>query len=141
MGQALLYYNRVSKVTKDHILEKGMGSPACYACYRKEMLGWIHEKMAIQESTPGGGRFFASSSTIARNSTSVSNDPCILSEDYLTATKNDSWDNAHTYLTTTKNDSWDNAHTFDSSSKGERLGKEPSTLVQRAQRTIGRLDG
>jgi hypothetical protein len=27
-----------------------MGSPARYACYEKEMLGWIREKMATQES-------------------------------------------------------------------------------------------
>ncbi len=31
------------------------------------MLGWICEKMAIQESTPGGGRFFASNSIVVKN--------------------------------------------------------------------------
>jgi len=34
-----------------------MGSPACYAYYKKEMLGSTHEKMAIQESTLGGDKF------------------------------------------------------------------------------------
>jgi len=28
-----------------------MGSPTRYAYYGKEMLGWIREKMVIQEST------------------------------------------------------------------------------------------
>jgi hypothetical protein len=37
-----------------------MGSPVRYVYYEKEMMGWIHEKMAIQESTPKGGRFSAS---------------------------------------------------------------------------------
>jgi hypothetical protein len=37
-----------------------MRSPTRYACYKKEMLGWIREKMATQESTLGGGRFFTS---------------------------------------------------------------------------------
>jgi hypothetical protein len=31
------------------------------------MLGWIREKMAIQESAPGGGRFFTSDSIVIRN--------------------------------------------------------------------------
>jgi hypothetical protein len=31
------------------------------------MLGWIREKMAIQESTLGGGRFSAFDSTVAQN--------------------------------------------------------------------------
>jgi hypothetical protein len=34
-----------------------MGSPTRYACYMKKMMGWICEKMAIQESAQGGGRF------------------------------------------------------------------------------------
>jgi len=34
-----------------------MGSPIRYPCYRKEMLGWIYEKMATPKSAPGGGRF------------------------------------------------------------------------------------
>jgi hypothetical protein len=44
-----------------------MGSPAHYAYYEKEMLGWIREKMATQKSTPGGGMFFAFDSTVTRN--------------------------------------------------------------------------
>ncbi len=31
------------------------------------MLGWIHEKMATQESALGGGRFFASDLIVVRN--------------------------------------------------------------------------
>ncbi len=38
-GQALLYYNCVNTVIKDHISRKGMGSPIRYACYEKEMSG------------------------------------------------------------------------------------------------------
>ncbi len=55
-----------------------MGSLIHYACCMKEMLGWIREKMAIQASTPGGGRFFASGSTIAGNGASAYNDLCTL---------------------------------------------------------------
>ncbi len=90
------------------------------------MLGWIYEKMAIPESTPGGGKFFAFGSTTAGNSASVCNNPCAPSGDYLI---------------TAGNGSWDNAHTFDPSSKGKRLGAEPSTLVQCTQRTGGSSDG
>jgi hypothetical protein len=35
-----------------------MGSLARNACYGKETLGWIREKMATLESTPGDGKFF-----------------------------------------------------------------------------------
>jgi hypothetical protein len=31
------------------------------------MLGWIREKMATQESAPGGGRFFASDLIVVTN--------------------------------------------------------------------------
>ncbi len=90
------------------------------------MLGWIREKMATQESTPGGGRFSASGSIVARNGTSACNDPCVLSENYST---------------TTGNGSWDKAPTFDSFSRGERLGIKPSALVQHTQRIGGSSDG
>jgi hypothetical protein len=81
--------------------------------------------MATQESTPRGGRFFASSSTVIGNDILACNDPCALGRDCSTAVGNDSWDNAHT---------------SDPFSKGERMGREPSTLVQRAQRTGGSSD-
>ncbi len=90
------------------------------------MLGWIHEKMAILELTLGGGRFFASGSTTAGNGTSACSNACAPGMDYSTAVGNDSWDNAHT---------------SDLSSRGKRLGEEPSTLVQRAQRTGGSSGG
>jgi hypothetical protein len=90
------------------------------------MLGWIHEKMATQESTPGGGRFSAFGSIVVGNGASTCNDLCTPGEDCSTAVGNSSWDNAHT---------------FDPSSKGERLGIEPSALVQHAQRTGGSLSG
>ncbi len=99
-----------------------MGSPARYVYYEKEMLGWIHEKMTIQESTLGGGRFFAFDSIVVRNNASTCNDPCVLGEDCSTITGNVSWDNTHT---------------FDSSSRGDRLGREPSALVQHAQHRGG----
>jgi hypothetical protein len=91
-----------------------MGSPVRYACYGKEMLGWICEKMTTQESTLGGGKFSTSGSTIAGNYASTCNDLCILSEDCSI---------------TIGNDSWDNAHTSDPSCRGERPGGEPSALV------------
>jgi hypothetical protein len=103
-----------------------MGSLARYACCGKEMLGWIREKMVIQELALEGGRFFASGSTAIRNDISACSDPCTPSGDYLTAVGNDFWDNAHT---------------FDLSSRGERLGGEPSILVQHAQRTGGSSNG
>jgi hypothetical protein len=90
-----------------------MRSLARYACCRKEMLGWIHEKMATQESAPGGGKFFASSSTIAGNGASVCNDPCALGEDYSTVVGNGSWDNAHTSNPSSRAESqvlWCNTH-------------------------------
>jgi len=103
-----------------------MGNPARYACSGKEMLGWIHEKMATPESTPRGGRFFASSSITTRNGASACNESCALGEDYSI---------------TTRNSSWDNVHTFDLSSKGKRSGRKPSILVQCTQRMGGSLDG
>jgi hypothetical protein len=54
------------------------------------MLGWIREKMAIQELAPGGGRFSASNSIVIGNDVSVYNDPCIPSEDYSTTIGNGS---------------------------------------------------
>jgi hypothetical protein len=95
-GQALLYYNRVSMVTKDCILEKALGSPTRYAWCGKDMLGWIREKMTILESTPKGGRFYASSLTTTRNDALACNDPCAPGRDCSTAAENNSWDNAHT---------------------------------------------
>ncbi len=44
-----------------------MGNPTHYACDGKELLGWIYEKMATQESTLGGGRFFTSGPTAVGN--------------------------------------------------------------------------
>jgi hypothetical protein len=82
--------------------------------------------MTIPELALGSGRFFTFGSTTVRNSASVCNDPCALGKDYSTAAGNGSWDNAHT---------------FDPSSKGKRLGREPSTLVQRAQRMGGSSGG
>jgi hypothetical protein len=61
-----------------------MGSPIHYACCEKEMLGWIHETMAIPESTLKGGKFSASGSTVTGNGTSTCSDPCTPCKDYLT---------------------------------------------------------
>jgi hypothetical protein len=36
-----------------------MGNPIHYACCGKEMLDWIREKLATQESALGGSKFFA----------------------------------------------------------------------------------
>jgi hypothetical protein len=67
-----------------------MGSPTRYACYEKKMLGWIHEKMATQESTPGGGRFSTFDSMVVENGTSTCNGSCITSEGYSTVAGNGS---------------------------------------------------
>jgi len=53
-----------------------MGSLVRYACYGKEMLGRIREKMATPKSAPGGGRFSTSGSTIVGNDALICNDPC-----------------------------------------------------------------
>jgi len=67
-----------------------MGSPARYACCGKEMLGWIHEKMATQELAPGGGRFSTSSLTAVGNGTLTCSDLCALIEDCSIITWNGS---------------------------------------------------
>jgi len=54
------------------------------------MLGWIREKMATLETTPRGGRFFASDSITAGNDTSACNDSCTLGKDYSIAAGNSS---------------------------------------------------
>jgi len=91
-----------------------MGSLAHYACYKKEMLGWIREKITPQESAPGGGKFFASRLTTTSDGASACSGLCVVGKDYST---------------THRNSFWDNAHTSNLSSRGERLGGEPSTLV------------
>jgi len=67
-----------------------MGSLARYACYGKEMLGRIHEKMATLESARRGGRFSSSGSTIAGNSALAYNDPCVPGADCFIAVGNGS---------------------------------------------------
>jgi hypothetical protein len=90
------------------------------------MLGWIREKMATQESAPGGGRFFAFGSIAVGNGAFACSGPCVPGKDCST---------------TAGNSYWNNTHTSDLSNKGERLGGEPSILVQCAQRMGGSLDG
>jgi len=65
-----------------------MGSLVHYVCCGKKMLGWIREKMAIQESALGGGRFFASSSIVVGNGTSTCSDSCIIGGAYSTTAGN-----------------------------------------------------
>ncbi len=103
-----------------------MGNLVGYAHCEKEMLGWIREKMATQESAPGGGRFFVFGSIATRNSASACSDPCAPGRDYSSAIGNGSQDNAHT---------------SDSSRRRERLGGEFNILVQRGQRTGGSSNG
>jgi hypothetical protein len=67
-----------------------MGSPAHYAYYEKEMLGWIREKMATQESMLRGGRFSASGSIVIGSGASTCNDLCTTLGGYSTATANGS---------------------------------------------------
>jgi hypothetical protein len=67
-----------------------MGNLIHYAQCGKEMLGWIREKMATQESTPSGGRFFAFGSTVVGNGASTCNNPCAPSENCSTVARNDS---------------------------------------------------
>jgi hypothetical protein len=63
--------------------------------------------MATQESALKGGKFFASGPI----------GPFVTGGDYSIVARNSSWDNTRT---------------SNSSNKGERLGGEPSTLVQHA---------
>jgi hypothetical protein len=82
--------------------------------------------MAIQESTPGGGKFSTSSLIAVGNGALACSNLCIPSKDCSTVVGNSFWDNAHT---------------SNPSSRGERLGGESSTLVQHAQRTCGSSNG
>jgi hypothetical protein len=70
------------------------------------MLGWICEKMVIQELALGGGRFSASGSTAVGNNASACNDPCALGGDCSTAARNDFWDNAHTFDSSSRGEGW-----------------------------------
>jgi hypothetical protein len=65
-----------------------MGNLACYVYYGKEMLGWICEKMAIQELTLGGGKFFASNSIAIGNDALACNNLCAPSDDCSIAARN-----------------------------------------------------
>jgi hypothetical protein len=80
------------------------------------MSSWIREKMAIQELAPRGGKFFACGLTATGNGAFAYNDPCVLHGDCSTIVGNGSRDNAHT---------------SNPSNRGERLGGELSTLLQR----------
>jgi hypothetical protein len=75
------------------------------------MLGWIHEKMATQESALRGDTFFTSGSIVVGNGALACNDLCVPNEDYSTVVGNNSWDNAHT------------SNLFN---RGERSGRESS---------------
>jgi hypothetical protein len=61
----------------------------------KEMLGWIHKKMAIQELALRGGKFSTSDLIIIGEGASTCNDPCTPGKDCSIAIRNGSWDNAH----------------------------------------------
>jgi hypothetical protein len=61
-----------------------MGSPTHYVCCGKEMLGWIRETMAIQESTLRGGKFSTFGSTVTENGALTCSDPCTPCGDYST---------------------------------------------------------
>jgi len=70
--------------------------------------------MATQELAPRGGKFSTFNSIAVGNSASAYSDPCAPSKDCSTVAKNGSKDNAHT------------SNPFN---KGEKLGREPNTLV------------
>jgi len=67
-----------------------MGSLARYICCGKEMMVCIREKMAIQESTLGGAKFFASSLIAVGNDALTYNSPCTVGEAYSTVVRNGS---------------------------------------------------
>jgi hypothetical protein len=125
-GQTLLYYNRVSTVTKDRILGKAWEAEFVMLVAGKKCWAGSVKKLLLKNQPPGGGRFFASGSTIIENGALACNDPCTPGEDCSTAARNGSCDNAHT---------------SDPSSRGERPSKEPSALVQHAQHIGGSSDG
>jgi len=82
--------------------------------------------MATLELAPRSGKFSTYGSITSGNGVSACNNMCVLGEDCLTIVGNSSWDNAHT---------------FDPSSKGKRLGREQSILLQRTQHTSGNSNG
>jgi hypothetical protein len=99
-------------------------------------------------STPGGGRFSASSLTIVGNGASVCSGSCIASWGACNSSCATSWRACKGSCVASEecsnvvgNGSWDNAHTSNLSNKSERVGEEPSTLVQCVIRTCGSSEG
>jgi hypothetical protein len=86
-------------------------------CYARSVKKWLFKNQPHEVVG-----FFASSSTTVGNDTSTCNNSCVLGRDCST---------------TSRNDSWDNAHTSDPFNRGERLGEEPSPLVQHTQHMGG----
>jgi hypothetical protein len=70
--------------------------------------------------------FSTSGSTVTRNDASTYSDSCVLGGHFSIAARNGSWNNVHT---------------SDPSSRGQKMGGESSTLVQRAQHIGESSDG
>jgi hypothetical protein len=81
-GQALLYYNHVSMVTKDRILGKTWEAQFAMLATEKKCWARSVKKWLLQESAPRGGRFFAFDSTAIGNGTSAYNNPFVPGGDY-----------------------------------------------------------
>ncbi len=88
-GQALLYYNHVSTVSKDHILGKAWEPHLAMLATGKKCLAKFVKKWLLQKHA-GGGKFFASSSTTIRNGTLACSDPWAPSMDCSTVVGNGS---------------------------------------------------
>jgi len=80
-GQALLYYNRVSTITKDRILGKAWEAQLAMLVAGKKCWPGSVKKWLLQNA-PRGGRFSTSGSITTRNDTSACSDPCAPSGDY-----------------------------------------------------------
>jgi len=78
-GQALLYYNRVSTVTKDRILGKAWEAQLAMLVVGKKCWAGSVKKWLLQNQPQ---KVSASGSITAGNDTSTCNDPCAPSGDY-----------------------------------------------------------
>jgi hypothetical protein len=121
-GQALLYYNRVSTITKDRILGKAWEAQLAMLAVGKKCWARSVKKWLLKKQSQEVAGFSTFGSTITGNDASTCSDMCALGKDCSTAVGNG-------YS--------DNAHTSNPSSRGERLGREQSVLVQHAQCTCG----
>jgi len=76
-GQALLYYNRMSTVTRDYILGKAWGAQLAMLVMGKKCWAGSVKKWLLKNQPLRGGRFFTSGPTAIGNNASAYSGPCI----------------------------------------------------------------